>query len=91
MSEWIRCSDRLPPVGAYVLAYWNGDMDVLKMETEPFDVASEDKPLFIPAEGEEEVPDVLESIYWLDGGECELEVEVTHWMPLPEPPKESEK
>ena len=60
MSEWIKCSDRLPDDGVWVLIYQEGYV---------FDMASYS-----------ERNDLFENGYeWLEG--------VTHWMPLPEPPK----
>jgi hypothetical protein len=81
MNKWRVFEKEKPPVGAYVLAYFDGDMEVLKMEVEAFEVDDRDKPLFL---GDGDVPDVMKGNYWVNSSGEELEgVEVTHWTPLP--------
>ena len=72
MSEWISAKDRLPDVYTPVLVTYIGWQD-----------------------GEQHCDEVatiglFSKWHWWDGGDTEEEVlvTITHWMPLPEPPKE---
>lgn len=79
MNEWIAVSDRLPAVGEYTLMY-----------EPPDDVAIE---LGTPSVASLEYVGIRQR--WPDGemvptwasDEC-MYAYATHWMPLPEPPKD---
>lgn len=76
MSEWIKCSDQMPPARVPVLIS-------AKQWGKPVVCAAE--WMFIT----EKYP-VSWSCVGASGCECENDFEddsVTHWMPLPEPPK----
>lgn len=82
MSEWIKCSERLPEVGVYVLAYIDGEIEpcvcCLENKKSLFDEhTTEWEPSFTHYEtaGYDHV------ISDIDQGK------VTHWMPLPQPPE----
>ena len=75
MSEWISVEDRLPEEGLLSLVYWE-DEDGFYTDI-----------------------DCIEEEVWGDwfnraehfniaGGNCNEEAPYTHWMTLPEPPKE---
>lgn len=60
MSEWIKCSERLPKINECVIVYSEDDHEfayLINRET---------------------------WIEWHSGNE----LDVTHWMPLPDPPKD---
>ena len=79
MSEWIKCSERMP--------YFDGDTKVLAVNTAGYiaicnEITSCSQP-----------PDVapIETLTgWLSElGRLDAVIgSVTHWMPLPEPPKD---
>ena len=73
--KWISVKDKLPDVGVPVLVAYHNFIDG---EVQGDSVAAQ---LFQPA-----------CWYWWEGSieDCdnEVRVEITHWMPLPEPPKE---
>lgn len=73
MSEWIKCSDRMPDNDNYVLA---ADFaNKYSACTPNYQVAC--------------YGDWVGSTEWDDGDGNGLNMElVTHWMPLPEPPKD---
>ena len=78
MSEWISVEERLPEQFEYVVAarmYGHGidpDMYVSFFVSDRFTVCD----------------DALEASNY-DGGACiTSKIEPTHWMPLPEPPKD---
>jgi hypothetical protein len=76
MSQWIKCSDRMPLPFVFVLIsvekikiHWNG----LKIQ-------------IAMLENDDEFPE--SSIWSTPGGKYNFKPQaVTHWMPLPEPPK----
>ena len=73
MSEWIKCSERLPEIeDASVLAYWpsNGGMDMVHIYDYFKDITA----------GVDDNGVQLYTKWYIESG-------VTHWMPLPEPPK----
>ncbi|AXW87798.1 DUF551 domain-containing protein [Lonsdalea britannica] len=57
MSDWIKCSERMPAVSGYYHVIWNGK----HISMAPFLFGS---------------------------FQCIDPEKITHWMPLPEPPKE---
>lgn len=67
MSEWIKCSERMPEEGADVIVY-----DGLRQVHEGCYFQYGDSVVW-------EIPSYNPSYYG--------EVNVTHWMPLPEPPE----
>ena len=78
--EWISCEDRLPEPESYVLTATPYDFVADTMlHIEGFTLTNllycEDK---------------IEGAYWFNDQIGEESHGVTHWMPLPEPPKESE-
>lgn len=70
MSEWIKCSDRMPEVGTKVIAFRKGK----KRNDGPF-FAKTYNTLGRPWR-------------FIDGERCDIGV--THWMPLPSPPEDSQ-
>lgn len=76
MSEWTKCSDRMPEGETPVLAWWDGEVRILEIRWE-HPTYEEPHPAFQ---------------YWDDptddGQEIDWEA-VTHWMPLPESPNDS--
>ena len=78
MAEWISVEERLPEIGLDVLAYCkaqNADF------SDFIDVAA--RKMYKPTPWSDEEP-VWGTIFIPFGAAFE----VTHWMPLPEPPKE---
>ncbi len=76
MSEWIKCSDRLPEEGDTYLVVVE-EKTGLVIKSRHVDVASN-------------YGDYIDDYwntwnYWKEG----QEVHVTHWMPLPEPPEDN--
>jgi hypothetical protein len=97
MSEWIRVKDKLPD-GKVIACYKNRSGKVRRIMAEYFhrytiessmddgveDEYCEDNDNYYIVEGWYEIID-----NWEDWGSVRVtEGEVTHWMPLPEPPKE---
>jgi len=68
MSEWIKCSERMPPVGENFLLFceMTDGVKVIKVGR-----LSE-----------------MKRIYWFGNDEWLQKKRITHWMPLPEPPKD---
>jgi hypothetical protein len=76
MSEWIKCSERLPESeDNSVLAYWpaNGGMDMVHIQDYFDDIT----------DGLDDEGNQLYTKWYLSSG-------VTHWMPLPPAPTEEE-
>lgn len=71
MSEWIKCSERMPELGSTVLAYDGGVFEATLSEKHG---RIEWDPYWLPVFG-----------CGCCGGS---DPEPTHWMPLPEPPKD---
>jgi hypothetical protein len=74
-SKWIKCSDRLPEHRQKVIAY------------------NTRKEIVSSAQYSDEALDtnVIKDNEWYNLEECEpVNGEVTHWMALPEPPKDNE-
>lgn len=67
MSEWVKCSERMPEEGKDVIVY-----DDLEQVHEGCYFQYGDRTVW-------EIPSYNPSYY--------DEVNVTHWMPLPEPPE----
>lgn len=97
MNKWVKCSDEMPPPGVPVIAYvpnfsGGGHGRRIRAAYAP----PKTLPLHIDAEGGEY--DEETDTYWCDEGwyeqneyeDCHWAVvdAVTHWMPLPPPPKE---
>ena len=84
MSEWIKCSERMPCIGVYVLTYycggnWKDSEDDPNRKVMKLRIRTDD---LCPGE----------SIFnWTEFGAfgC-TDRQVSHWMPLPSPPKTSE-
>lgn len=78
-SNWIKCSEQMPPIDKPVLIYWFGSVRYSYL-TE------------ICAYGDLK-PKPYDQLAWFDREDCcgdryyEFK-EVTHWMPLPSPPKD---
>lgn len=86
MTDWISVQDKLPKEnGTYLVAHkscWGGKPHVY-IETANFLTNLRDNPQF-EYEGRPNKP----GFYNGDGEYDWVERNVTHWMPLPEPPKE---
>lgn len=65
MTEWVKCSDRLPEKDIGILIFWNGNVRMAELQNtgSHFDF-------------------FVSGTFYLDGED------VTHWMPLPEPPND---
>jgi len=82
MSEWISVKDRLPDFGVKVLVYWRPIDHKFRPFHREITIASRTEHL--PREGSS-----LDSPYWWSNGQYyDTETFITHWQPLPEPPKE---
>ncbi len=77
--EWISVKDQLPDDGQYVLVYHSDDFHItvgyFESDNVRFYIESDGKKFYTDSGWETEIP-------WAQKGS------VTHWMPLPEPPKE---
>lgn len=81
MGEWISVEDRLPEIGTYVLTVNSkGSMNVSKEVGLAQNVIGKYNPSFYRSERDFDVVCACIGGGWSMG--------VTHWMPLPEPPKE---
>ena len=70
--EWISIEDRLPQYGCPVLIVGNG--------------VTQDVTYIL--DGADDTPDWFEPYFFEHDDECKVWWnKVTHWMPLPEPPK----
>ena len=74
MSEWISVKDRLPNYDTWVIGYTH---DQFGSHVEYVDYQT----------NENRVSTKKAICWWEDTDGCQIEV--THWMPLPEPPEES--
>jgi hypothetical protein len=74
VSEWISVDDRLPEYGEPILVVANGVV----------------QNITLMLDGCDESPDWFEP-YFFECDDCAfLWDKATHWMPLPDPPKESD-
>lgn len=72
MSEWISVEGRRPQYGEPVLVVANGFV----------------QSITFMRDGDDHCQDWYEPFYFDRGDECKIPWDkVTHWMPLPEPPK----
>ena len=73
MSNWIDVSDRLPEPSTKILLYWR-----------PIDHIERDfhKEIMVGELSYNSTTKV-----WLNGRDYDIETHITHWQPLPEPPK----
>lgn len=71
MSAWISTEQQMPPDNTEVLVVHRDFEDKLAVTTGNFVVDT--RPTRDP-------------LGWFRGGDCEVKIEVTHWMPLPAPP-----
>ncbi len=77
MSQWIKCSERMPEEDSYVVAAEIGSATLYSF------VAS----WFLHGRFNLMEDGLSASNY--DGGACiSMNLSITHWMPLPEPPQE---
>lgn len=74
-TEWIKCSDRLPERGQEVLAY-NENFNCYEVTSYNYYLTDKYEPV-----GELFKKLEVSNLMWQNN-------EVTHWMPLPEPPTE---
>lgn len=71
--EWISVKDRLPEPGKYVAMHDDREGS--------YDIATLDS---VTVNGKE-----VEQVWWIQNGSSWVELDwFTHWVPLPEPPKE---
>ncbi len=73
MTEWIKCSERIPNLGEAVMISWNGE----NFDSDAFYDHSLSK-----------WQTILEIIYDGEEIIGDPERKITHWMPLPKPPEE---
>lgn len=91
MSEWISVKDRLPEFKEFVLAYVKNKDPEGRFNREGVYVAQlEDKVPKHDPEGKRNFWGIpgYDSEWTVWAWSCFTEPEVTHWRPLPEPPKE---
>lgn len=91
MSEWISVKDRLPEFKERVLAYVKNKDPEGRFNREGVYVAQlEDKVPKHDPEGKRNFWGIpgYDSEWTVWAWSCFTEPEVTHWRPLPEPPKE---
>lgn len=91
MSEWISVKDRVPEFGQLVLAYVKNKFPPGRFNRDGVYVAKlEDKVPNPDPEGKRNFWGIpgYDSEWTIEGWSYFTEPEVTHWMPLPEPPKE---
>ena len=80
-NEWISVKDKEPCIGSLVYDTNGG----ISIATEIFTVKTETKNIYITPLAME----ILDGIYSKYGDyEIQTITNITHWMPLPEPPKE---
>lgn len=80
MSEWVSVKDRLPEIYEEVIVFGVGKADGYIGSTQMAITSMTDKnPLWPSLKWEKEWRDPWQ--YFL------VDYEITHWMPLPEPPK----
>lgn len=98
MAEWIRVADRMPEPGAYVLAYYRNSYGkgrrIRAMYAAKFTLEQSPEGELGGAEDYDEATDrYYVPIGWYECNEHEEvnwrvdEGEVSHWMPLPDPPE----
>ena len=78
MSEWISVKDRLPEHGAYVLVWLDGEDAPIVADYRPTGWSARTDGLRVGC------------MAYCYGGMIENDFnqqEITHWMPLPEPPE----
>lgn len=74
MSEWISVKDKLPPVGVRnCCIFFNGKKEVTYGYAYPFDA---------------ELDTGISTCIWINDMDRETNEIATHWMPLPEAPKD---
>jgi hypothetical protein len=78
MSEWIKCSERLPKIGKWVLLRC-----ILKYPK------SGDPEIFVGCNGNYGKNGSFESAY--GDGYVPSDLQITHWKDLPKPPKEEKE
>ncbi|HBN9704596.1 TPA: DUF551 domain-containing protein [Pseudomonas aeruginosa] len=87
MSEWIKCSDRMPEHSDEVMVWrkWPGwDCFALEFDRWVSDEGSDEGGFWMLAE------DACQHIETCADGPGHVErPETTHWMPLPEPPQDA--
>lgn len=74
MGEWIKCSERMPDAETPVLALLNGEIRVAEIRWDMPTHEETYRPFW----------------YWddpYDDGQPWEVFDITHWMPLPEPPE----
>ncbi|QPW26472.1 DUF551 domain-containing protein [Edwardsiella ictaluri] len=74
--KWIKCSEQMPPENVLVVIADQNSYGVYGSA-----VATRRAGYFHPAEG-------LKASNYDGGAIVEIDMEVTHWMPLPNPPEE---
>ncbi|MCY1276903.1 hypothetical protein D3C76_830170 [compost metagenome] len=91
MSEWIKCSERLPEPGVLVMVYQPSRPEdhpgTIRIEFDAIDPESDGDYWMVHGENYEHFCCIAK------GGDCDWigpseRAPYTHWMPLPEPPKD---
>lgn len=83
MSEWISVEDRLPEDGVFVLVYYSKSMT----DKEYPRIWTENAFRYCLAQHFSEIENA-----WYEeiNGEPSYIIDPSHWMPLPQPPKDNE-
>lgn len=79
MDNWIKCSDKMPPDGEYVLVYYGNNLDDIKPSIE-IDYAETGMVDYCDG-----TPARMVSNWTYKSYRCQ-ETQPTHWQPLPQPP-----
>ena len=74
MLEWISCEERNPPEGEEVLVWYARQWP-------------NDEKFFTTGGTLHKAFEDLDKLFWYNGRGEAMSGRVTHWMPLPEPPK----
>lgn len=80
MNEWISVEDKMPPDGQYVLVYYGDNLDDVKPAIE-IDYATTGMVDYCDG-----TPERMVSNWTYKSYRCQ-EIQPTHWMTLPEPPR----
>lgn len=74
MSEWIRCEDSMPGEGVEVMVWYARQWP-------------NDEKFFASAGSLHKAFEDMDRLFWFNGRGEGMSGQVTHWMPLPDPPK----
>lgn len=76
-NQWISVKDRLPEDDGKYMVWYKGELDICEF-------AAESQTFGYTCDDYDEMYSHL--VYWDDG----MDKDITHWLPLPEPPKDGD-